>query len=230
MEELLTQLDDYLAAGIHIGTSQKNADMKPYIYRVRADGLYVLDVKRTDERIRHAAKFLARFQPEKILVVSRRQYGQKPIEDFAKLTGATAIAGRFIPGTMTNPNLESFMEPHVVVATDPRGDEQSLKEAAKIGIPVVALCDTDNAMAGVDVVIPANNKGKKALAIVYWLLAREILKARGTLTDDFPPLEKFSEEEPSPAGKEGVAPTVKEMSAKEEVAAGGKEESAAGAG
>ncbi len=194
MENLLTNLDNYLAAGIHIGTQQKNADMKPYIYKVRADGLYVLDVKKSDVRIRAAAKFLARFQPDKILVVSRRQYGQKPIEDFAKLVGVTAIAGRFVPGTLTNPNLPTFMEPEVLVATDPRGDEQALKEASDIGIPVVALCDTDNALAGVDLVIPTNNKGKKALAIVYWLLAKEILSNRGQLPEDFIPLEKFGEE------------------------------------
>ena len=193
MEEQLTTLDNYLAAGIHIGTQQKNADMKPYIYKVRDDGLYVLDVKKTDTKIREAAKFLSKFEPEKILVVSRRQYGQKPIEDFAKFTGVTAIAGRFIPGTLTNPNLRYFMEPEVVVVTDPRGDGQALQEASKIGVPVVALCDTDNSIAGVDVLIPTNNKGKKALAVVYWLLTKETLRERGQLTDDFIPLEEFGE-------------------------------------
>jgi len=194
MNDLLTTLDDYLAAGIHIGTQQKNADMKPYIYRVRADGLYVLDVKRTDDRIHSAAKFLAKFKPDKILIVSRRRYGQKPIEDFAKLVGARAISSRFVPGTLTNPNLADFTEPEVLVATDPRGDEQALKEAKIIGIPVVALCDTDNATSGVDVVIPTNNRGRKALAIIYWLLAREILRERVELKEDFPPLDKFGEE------------------------------------
>ena len=193
MEDQLTTLDNYLAAGIHIGTQQKNADMKPYIYKVRDDGLYVLDVKRTDNKIREAAKFLSKFPPETILVVSRRQYGQKPIEDFAKLTGVTAIAGRFIPGTLTNPNLGNFIEPEVLVVTDPRGDGQALKEASKIGIPVVALCDTDNSTAGVDIVIPTNNKGKKALTVVYWLLTQETLRERGQLTDDFVPLEEFGE-------------------------------------
>jgi small subunit ribosomal protein S2 len=194
MEELLTTLDEYLAAGIHIGTSQKNADMNQYIYRVRSDGLYVLDVKKTDERIRYAARFIGRFEPDKVLVVARRQYGHKPIEDFARLTGAHAIAGRFIPGTLTNPKLDSFVEPDIIVATDPRGDEQALKEASDIGIPCVALCDTDNATSWVDLVIPVNNKGKKALMIVYWLLAREVLRERGTLGDDFPSLEEFSGE------------------------------------
>ncbi len=194
MEELLTTLDNYLAAGIHIGTSQKNADMKQYIYRVRADGLYVLDVKKTDERLLYAAKFLNKFNPENILVVSRRQYGHRPIEDFAKLTGAKAIAGRFIPGTLTNPALATFTEPDVVMVTDPRGDEQVLTEASAIGIPVVALCDTDNGTSGVDLIIPANNKGKKALIIIHWLIARELLRERGTLGEDFPTLEDFTEE------------------------------------
>ncbi len=193
MEEQLTTLDNYLAAGTHIGTQQKNADMKPYIYKVRDDGLYVLDVKKTDNKIKEAAKFLSKFPPENILVVSRRQYGQKPIEDFAKLTGVIAIASRFIPGTLTNPRLRDFIEPEVLVVTDPRGDGQALKEASKIGIPVVALCDTDNSTAGVDIVIPTNNKGRKALTVVYWLITQETLRERGQLTDDFVPLEEFGE-------------------------------------
>ncbi|WP_456473962.1 30S ribosomal protein S2 [Candidatus Pyrohabitans sp.] len=183
METKLTSLDNYLAAGVHIGTQQKNADMMPYIYRVRPDGLYVLDVKKTDDRIATVAKFLAKFEPGKILIVSRRQYGQKPVEQLARMIGAKAIAGRFIPGTLTNPKLRYFIEPDVLLVTDPRGDEQALREAADIGIPVVALCDTDNSAAGVDVVIPTNNKGRKALALVYWLLAREILRARGMEAD-----------------------------------------------
>lgn len=195
MEEMLTSLDDYLAAGIHIGTLQKTADMKPYIYKVRSDGLYILDIKTTDTHIKSAAKFLAKFPKEKILVVSRRQYGQKPIQDFAKFTGAVAIAGRFVPGTMTNPNFRGFMEPEVLIVTDPRGDEQALKEASDIGIPAVALCDTDNLSAGVDIVIPTNNKGKKALSTIYWILARELLRERGELDEErFPPLEKFLED------------------------------------
>jgi small subunit ribosomal protein S2 len=194
MDGLLTTLDSYLAAGIHIGTQQKDAAMKPYIYRVRPDGLYVLDVKKTDEKIRTAAKFLAKFSPERILIVSRRKYGQKPIDDFARLVGATAISSRFIPGTLTNPKLKTFIEPDVLIVTDPRGDEQALKEASDIGVPVVALCDTDNFTGGCDIVIPTNNKGKRALAIVYWLLARETLRERGADVENFVPLDEFGEE------------------------------------
>ncbi len=195
MEDLITSLDDYLAAGIHIGTLQKTADMKPYIYKVRSDGLYILDIKTTDNHIKSAAKFLAKFPKDKVLVASRRQYGQKPIKDFAEITGAVAIAGRFVPGTMTNPNYRGFLEPEVLIVTDPRGDEQALKEASDIGVPTVALCDTDNLASGVDIVIPTNNKGKKALSTIYWLLARELLRERGELNEEkFPPLQQFLEE------------------------------------
>jgi small subunit ribosomal protein S2 len=195
MEDLITSLDDYLAAGIHIGTLQKTADMKPYIYKVRSDGLYILDIKSTDTHIKAAAAFLAKFPKDKILVVSRRQYGQKPIQDFAKIIGSVAIAGRFVPGTLTNPNYRNFFEPGVLIVTDPRGDEQALKEASDIGVPTVALCDTDNLASGVDYIIPTNNKGKKALSTIYWLLSRELLRERGELDEEkYPPLERFLED------------------------------------
>jgi small subunit ribosomal protein S2 len=179
--DLLVPEENYLTSGVHIGTQQKSADMKGFIFKVRNDGLYVLDVKKTDERIKVAAKFLAKFEPSKILVVSTRQYGQKPAKVFAKAIGTKVFAGRFVPGTMTNPNLPQFVEPEVLFATDPAADEQSLREALNIGIPITALCDANNETRNVDIVIPTNNKGRRALAMIYWLLTREILKARGTI-------------------------------------------------
>src|SRR6058998_2141138 len=119
VQGLLVPEDVYLTSGVHIGTQQKSADMKPFIYKVRIDGLYVLDIKKTDTRIREASKFLARFKPENILVVAARQYGQKPSRLFAKNVGAKVLAGRFVPGTLTNPNLPEFMEPEVLLVTDP---------------------------------------------------------------------------------------------------------------
>ncbi|MHB8604246.1 MAG: 30S ribosomal protein S2 [Thermoplasmatota archaeon] len=182
--EPLVSEDVYLSCGVHIGTQQKNADMKNYIYRVRNDGLFVLDVKKTDERIRAAAKFLARFPAEKVLFVSARQYGQKPIRMLAKFTGVVANAGRFMPGSLTNPNTTQFFEPEAVVLTDPSGDAQAMREALNIGIPIVALCDTNNETKNVDLVIPTNNKGRRSLALVYWLLTREILKVQGKIAAD----------------------------------------------
>lgn len=175
----LIPMDEYLAAGVHIGTQQKTEDMKKFIYRVRSDGLYVLDVQSTDERIRAAAKFLSKYEPSNILVVCARQYGQHPAEMFAKAIGAKEIVGRFIPGSLTNPEYMFFTEPDVVVVTDPIGDAQAVSEAINIGVPVVAMCDTNNMTMNIDLVIPTNNKGRKALALVYWLLAREVVRERG---------------------------------------------------
>ncbi len=179
----LIPVDEYLAAGVHIGTQQKTEDMKRFVYRVRADGLYVLDVKATDERIKIAANFLSKFDPARILVVSARQYGQFPATMFAKVTGAKSVVGRFIPGTLTNPEYRDFVEPDVVVVTDPIGDSQAVKEAVDVGVPVIAMCDTNNMTTHIDIVIPTNNKGRKALALIYWLLAKEITKLRGQQTD-----------------------------------------------
>jgi small subunit ribosomal protein S2 len=158
--------------------------MEEYIYRVRNDGLFVLDVKKTDERLRAAAKMIARYPQEKVLFVSARQYGQKPIRVLAKQTGAVAIAGRFMPGTLTNPNTSQFMEPELIVLTDPAGDAQAMREALNIGIPIIALADTNNETRNVDVIIPTNNKGRRSLALVYWILCRETLKAQGKLASD----------------------------------------------
>jgi len=184
LEGLLVPEDVYLTSGVHIGTQQKSADMKAFIYKVRIDGLYVLDIKKTDTRIREASKFLARVKPENILVVAARQYGQKPSRLFAQRIGAQVLAGRFVPGTLTNPNLPEFMEPEVLVVTDPAADQQALREALNVGIPVVALCDANNETRYVDLVIPTNNKGRRALATIYWLLTREVLKARGAVKSD----------------------------------------------
>jgi len=183
-EGLLVAEDVYLTSGVHIGTQQKSADMMPFIYKVRSDGLYVLDIKKTDTRIRMAAKFITRFPPEKILVVAARQYGQKPARLFGKAIGAQVLAGRFVPGTLTNPQLEEYMEPEVLVVTDPAADQQALWEARNVGIPVVGLCDANNETRNVDLVVPTNNKGRRALATVYWLLTREVLKERGAVKSD----------------------------------------------
>ncbi len=183
-QPLLISEDEYLTSGIHIGTQQKSSNMKPFIYKVRTDGLYVLDIKQTDARIRAAARFLATYQPEEILVVAARQYGQKPARVFAETIGSHAFPGRFVPGSLTNPELPQYLEPRVILMTDPAADQQALREAVKVGIPVVALSDANNETKYVDLVIPTNNKGRRALATVYWLLAREVLKARGALKDD----------------------------------------------
>ena len=186
-ETLLLPRDTLLSAGIHIGTRTKTLDMEPFIYRVRPDGLFVLDVKKTDDRIRITAKFLSRYEPSKIAVAATRLYAHEPIKKFCQLTGATPLIGRFIPGQLSNPQYSSRIDPEVIVVSDPRADAQAVKEASKVGIPIVALCSTDNEFAGVDLVIPTNNKGRRALAVIFWLLARQVLRERGEIGPDKDP-------------------------------------------
>lgn len=177
--DLLIPVEDYLSAGVHIGTQQKTQDMERFIHRVRTDGLYVLDVGRTDERIRTAADFLANYDAENVLVASSRQYGRFPAEKFADAIGARARTGRFIPGTLTNPDYDGYIEPDVLVVTDPIGDSQAVTEAVTVGIPVIAMCDSNNSVSNVDLVVPTNNKGRRALSVVYWLLANETVDRTG---------------------------------------------------
>lgn len=173
--------ETYMTSGAHIGTRQKTSDIKEFIYKVRNDGLYIIDVKKTDNRIKTAAKFISKYDPNNILIVSVRQYGQKPIRKLAEHTGIQVLDGRFRPGTLTNPSSKGFLEPELIILTDPLADAQALHEAENIGIPVIGLCDTNNETKYLDLVIPTNNKGRRALALVYWLLTREILKTKGKL-------------------------------------------------
>jgi small subunit ribosomal protein S2 len=191
--DLLLPQDTLLSAGVHIGTRMRTKDMEQFIYRVRADGLFVLDVKKTDERIRVAAKFLARFEPSKVAAVAGRLYGHSPVEKFCQVTGSTPIVGRFIPGMLSNPLYPDRFEPSVIVVSDPKADVQAVKEASTLGIPVVALCSTDNDFSYVDLVIPTNNKGRRALAVIYWLLARQILRERGEIAPEADPVESIED-------------------------------------
>ena len=186
-EELLLPRDTLLSAGIHIGTRMKTLDMEPFIYRVRPDGLFVLDVKKTDDRIRVTAKFLSRYEHAKVAVAATRLYAQEPVKKFCELTGSTPLIGRFIPGQLSNPQYPGRIDPEIILVSDPRADGQAVKEASKVGIPIVALCSTDNEFVGVDLVIPTNNKGRRALAVVFWLLTRQVLRERGELAADKDP-------------------------------------------
>jgi len=176
-EELLIPQEDYLSCGVHIGMKSKTASMKKFIYKIRDDGLSVLNLKLLNERIAIATKFLAK--NKKILIVGRKTNSHKGIKKLAETIGADYILGRFMPGTLTNPNYSKFLEPDVILLTDPISDKQALKEAVDSRIPVVALCDTFNDTKNIDLVVPCNNKGRKSLGLVYWLLAKEIMKNRG---------------------------------------------------
>lgn len=180
--KFLIPRDQYLASGIHIGMKQRTKQMEEFIYKIRPDGLAVLNLKIVNERIQLAAKFLAR--AKKIIVVSRKTVAHSAVQKFAEIVGAHAVLGRFMPGTLTNPNYRDFYEADIILITDPMSDYQVLEEAIVARVPVVAICDTFNEVADVDLVVPANNKGKKSLATIYWLLAREMLKERGEIKKD----------------------------------------------
>jgi small subunit ribosomal protein S2 len=176
-EKTLIPKEEYLSSGIHIGMKSKTASMEKFIYKIREDGLSVLNLKLLDERIKIATQFLA--QKKNILVVGRKTNAQKAVKKFSEIIGANYVIGRFMPGALTNPNYSNYMEPDIVLLTDPLSDKQALKEAVDSRIPVVALCDTFNETKNIDLVIPCNNKGRKSLALIFWLLGREIMKERG---------------------------------------------------
>jgi small subunit ribosomal protein S2 len=173
-----------LSTGIRVGTPVKTKYMIPFIVRANPEGLYILDISKTLARIDVAAKFIGRANISKVAVTSAREYGKTPVEKFCELTGATAVFGRFMPGTFTNPSLPKYMEPEIVIVTDPQADQQAVLEATRAGVPVIAISNSDNVTSKVDLVIPANNRGRKALATVYWLLAREVMKKQNIIKSD----------------------------------------------
>ena len=196
-EQFLVPRDEYLKAGIHIGTKFKTKYMEQFIYITRPDGLSVLNLQKIDERIKIAANFLSKYAPEDILVVSRRESGWKPVRVFGKVTGAKVFPGRYPPGILTNPQLENYIEIKVLLVTDSWPDRNVIRDAIKAGIPVVVLCDTNNQSNNIDLVVPCNNKGKKSLGLFFWILTREYMKNRGLIkkNDDFKyTIEDFSEE------------------------------------
>ena len=196
-EKFLVPRDVYLKSGIHIGTKFRTKYMEQFIYKTRLDGLSVLNLQKIDERIRIAAVFLAQYNPEDVLIVCRRENGWKAVELFGKLTGIRVFAGRYPPGILTNPNLEEYTEAKIVLVVDAWPDRNAVLDAVKIGIPVIALCDTNNQSNFLDFVVPCNNKGKKSLGLLFYILTKEFLKAKGKLKDDedIPnKLEDFTEE------------------------------------
>ena len=170
-----------LSTGIRVGTEVKTKFMIPYIIQANPEGLYLFDLDITLNRIQTAARFIKKFDIEKVIVYSGRVYATTPIEKFCELTGAKKMLGRFMPGTLTNPSLPYYSEPNLIIISDPQVDAQAITEATNAGIPVIGIANTDNVTSKLDLVIPANNRGRKALATVYWLLAREILQDSKTM-------------------------------------------------
>jgi small subunit ribosomal protein S2 len=208
----------FLEAGVHIGTKIRTSDMRGFIFKRRDDGLYILDLRKSAERLMAAAKLLAKYKPEEVTVVASRVYSSNPANKFAALTGVNLIKGRFVPGTMTNMTCKGFMEPKIILVCDPKGEREAISESAKNGVPVIALCDTDNDTKFIDVVVPINNKGKRSLALIFYILAREIMLAQGKIksydefTYDIGYFEQLLPTEPKketqPAAPESAGPAV----------------------
>ena len=180
-KQFLAPQDQYLKSGIHIGNKFKTKYMEQFIYKTRPDGLSILNLSKIDERIKIASDFLSQYAPEDILVVSRRENGWKPLKALNKTTGIKIITGRYPPGTLTNPSLDIYDESKIMLATDSWPDRNAIIDANKIGIPVMALCDTNNQSNNIDLVVPCNNKGKKSLGLFFFILAKEYLKTRGMI-------------------------------------------------
>ncbi|MFH1399591.1 MAG: 30S ribosomal protein S2 [Candidatus Woesearchaeota archaeon] len=181
--QFLVPQDQYLKAGIHIGTKFRTKYMEKFIYKTRPDGLSVLNLQEIDNRLRVAGNFLAHFEPKDIILVCRRENGWKACNKFAEVTGVRVYAGRYPPGVLTNPMLEKYTEAKALLAVDSWPDRNPINDALAVGIPVIALCDTNNQANNLDLIIPCNNKGKKSLGLVFWILANEYMKNRGLVKE-----------------------------------------------
>ena len=173
-----------ISTGIRVGTQVKTKFMKQFIEKASPEGLYMLNIDMTLEKIKTCAKFINRVGAENIIACSGRQYAGIPIEKFCEMTGAKQLLGRFMPGTLTNPSLPYYVEPKLILISDPEVDVQALIEATNAGIPIIGIANTDNVTSKLDVIIPANNRGRKSLATIYWLLVRQILIEKGELKEN----------------------------------------------
>jgi small subunit ribosomal protein S2 len=183
-EDLLIPNDEYLKSGIHIGTKFKTKYMERFIYKTRSDGLSVLNIQQIDERIKCAINMLSNYAPEDVLLISRRENGWKPVKMFNKLTGAKVFAGRYPPGILTNSKLENFIEGKIMLVTDAWPDKNAVLDAIAVGIPVIALCDTNNQANNIDLVVPCNNKGKKSLGLFFFLLTKHYMLKRNLVKSE----------------------------------------------
>ncbi|MBI2151631.1 30S ribosomal protein S2 [Candidatus Woesearchaeota archaeon] len=196
-EILLIDSNEYLKSGIHIGTKFKTKYMSNFIYKTRPDGLSVLNLKKIDERIKLAINMVCQYNAEDILIVSRRENGWKALKKLHQLTGIKVFTARYPPGILTNPQLETFIEPKLIMVCDPFTDKNAVEDANRTGVPVIALCDTNNQPNNIDLVVPCNNKGKKSVGLVFYLMARDFMKNKGLLAgnEEMPAkMEEFMEE------------------------------------
>jgi len=175
-KKLLVPREKYLTGGVHIGLAARTSDMKRFIYKIRPNGMAVLNVGLLDKRIGFAVNML--MNAKSPLIVSRKEIGREPAKKLAEAIGTRHVIGRFMPGSLTNPSYKEFFEPDLILATDPLSDRQVIKEAKKMRIPVISLADTYNDTTYIDLVLPCNNKSKKSIGLIYWIIAKTVCEKK----------------------------------------------------
>jgi len=189
-KEMLVPIEDYLKSSIYLGTRVMTPDMRSYVYRRRADGLAVFNTSLLDEKIREAAEYLAKFEPKDIILVCKREAGWKAAKRFAETFGIRCFTKKYPAGILTNTNLVTFQEANLIFICDPWLDKNALKDAQRIKIPVMSVCDTNNYTQGITKILPGNNKSAKSLGFIFFLLAKlysekKNLKIKAPAIQDF---------------------------------------------
>jgi small subunit ribosomal protein S2 len=189
-ETILTSLEDYIKTAAYLGTKVITPGMRKYVYRRRLDGLAILNTNIVDKKLKEAIDFIIQFKPSEWTLVCKREAGWRPAKMFSELTGVRLFTKKYPAGIITNTELPTFFETKMMMVCDPWLDKNALKDAKIVRIPVVGVCDTNNNTADIDVVIIANNKSNKSLGLIFWLLAREYMKAH-KIDKKLPSLEDF---------------------------------------